>query len=1326
MILAAMALLTLSLNAQLKASKRGVVQPTTSTEKVDTPPDGYFRMGPSRASTTPVTPPYSNSFSSSEWDWWEAIDVNNDEQTSSWSTTRYGIWALYQNQARYGYLSSAAADDWLVTAPIYLEAGKTYKFYIDTKAESGTYPERLEVKMANANTATALSSGTTIIGSTNVNFTTYQTLSNENVTVSTTGNYYIGIHAISDANQYYLYVDNFVIDVEADPVHDLSVSLNAPATAGAGSTVTLTATVTNTGNYDENSYTVTFTANGTTIATQTGGTLAQGASATFTTTYTTDADAGTVNFGANVACTDDAEASNNNATASTELFILAPPENVNATGSDQSGTMTWTAPTIESTVGTVTETFDDTDVFPTFGLGGITDTQHSGAFGDWTLYDPTGDDVYYYQNQTFENQGEPAAWMPFDPTAASVSQTAHSGNQYMVSFCDANNSSGSFPPTNHWLISPELSGNAQTITFYERVITAQYGAESYEVLVSSTDNDPASFTSIQNFSSSETTWTSRSVDLPAGTKYFAIRHYSTDIFGMLIDDVTYEGFISGPKPVSYNVYLDGQLVGNVDANTFSYTFNNVSDGEHECAVSAVYSLGESEAVPTTFTIEPKTATPTLSMVDNGNGTYTITATAAAPDNDAEVTLNVTGQQPVTGTGNASITITQTNEGQNVAATATAQATGKLVSNEASENYTIPALPITPTPSITYVVNGDNVVITASGQGEVTLNVTGQQPVTSNGSVSITVPRTDQNYNVTATATAQANYHQVSATATEQITVPFLQTEKPSITYTTQGETVVITATATEPDTDAEVTLTVGNGEPVTGIGSVSVTVPCGVQSSSVTATATAQVNGKAQSETETAQITIPAGDGWTQMTETYDNPNDLLSFKVKVGADTTMVMMIDQFLAPTVNNDHPSSYTYVLKETINGEEKSSNPASVPVYKTNSTMYSLYTEAEVLADSTYDENRLTANVLNSEIDYDVVPDNNVLYYSLYRGGKDEPTPVVDVDHRISQLQKFEDKVGDNVTYYLTENHLSGITPRYEHIGSQTVERLDMDYVIGTDENKLSYVPVIWTFGLYTARGDGKNNSYGSDIKNSYLGKVNISVTGFKNDENNTTGQWVYQDGSADGITYCVYSPIITLNGFTPEDGGANDGDTYQYVPYMYRVWCTYTNAHNFTFLANPDGRKHLVDAGPIEAPFLIGEVTADDPAWNNNGEEVTIGRALASGEEQQPWSFGVPKTEDSKNVEFVARFYYKKIVTPAAQANGLRGNRGSERAFAIAQNSDDGSGIVTGISELSEITYVVSKTYVNAQGMQTDKPFDGLNIVVTRFSDGTTTTTKVVR
>ena len=917
---------------------------------------------------------------------------------------------------------------------------------------------------------------------------------------------------------------SFTYEYDAQPKHDLAIALSAPTTAAAGSTVTLTATVTNNGDYDENGYTVTFTANGTTINTQTGGSLAQGASATFTYTYTTtDAQGGTnVNFGASVACTDDAVATNNEATASTSVLACPPPENVAATPDGNSGTMTWTAPII----GLVPATL-------------IWDFEGEADFTAFTTIDSDGDGYNW-------------AWHYNDNTSGSNLEV-HSGNGQIYSQSYDKATSTVLYPDN-WLISPEVTLGG-TLSFWAcGQDPNQYWNEVFAVYVCvGSYNGVSDFIKISPDITTTHAMTEYSYDLSQyqGQGYFAIRHYNVhDEFYLVVDDITLETMLPGEQPTSYNIYLDGQLEGNVDANTFSYTFNNVTPGEHECAVSAVYDLGESAAVPATFTAQAQTAAPSIAITSQ-------------TDNE--------------------------------------------------------------------------VVITATGNGTVTLTINGQT-VEGEGSASITLPRQMQDYNVTAEATAQVSGELISPTTTETITVPGM------------------------------------------------------------------------------------SNDGWTQMTGTYNNPNDLLSFKVKVDNDTTDIMLIDQFMASTVYNNHPDKYTYVLKETIDGEEMSSTPTSIPVYKTNSTMYSLYTEEEVLADDKYDDNKLMANVLNSEMDYDVVPDHNALYYSLYRGGKDEETPVIDVDHRISQLQKFEDKVDDNVVYYFNENHTSDIAPMYEHIGSQIVERIDMDYVTGTETDKLSYVPVIWTFGLYTAREDGKNNSYGSDIKESYLGKVDISVAGYKNDGDSITGQWKDDHGT----TYCVYAPIITLQGHTPEVVNANDGDTYEYVPYMYRVWCTYENAHNFTHVVNPDGKKRLVDAGPIEAPFLIGEATAEDSVWHNNGEEVVFGRALESGESQQPWSFGVPVTEPSKNVEFVARFYYKKIVTPAAQVNGLRGNRGDARAFAIAEKGGDGKDITTGISELGDITYVVSRTYVNAQGMQSDVPFDGLNIVITRYSDGTTSTTKVVR
>ena len=61
------------------------------------------------------------------------------------------------------------------------------------------------------------------------------------------------------------------------------------------------------------------------------------------------------------------------------------------------------------TLGAVTETFDDESVFPAFGLGGITATQHTGAFGEWTLYDGNGMPVYGLEsNDSSSDDGDPS------------------------------------------------------------------------------------------------------------------------------------------------------------------------------------------------------------------------------------------------------------------------------------------------------------------------------------------------------------------------------------------------------------------------------------------------------------------------------------------------------------------------------------------------------------------------------------------------------------------------------------------------------------------------------------------------------------------------------------------------------------------------------------------------------------------------------------------------------------------------------------------------------------------------------------------------------
>ena len=525
-----------------------------------------------------------------------------------------------------------------------------------------------------------------------------------------------------------------------------------------------------------------------------------------------------------------------------------------------------------------------------------------------------------------------------------------------------------------------------------------------------------------------------------------------------------------------------------------------------------------------------------------------------------------------------------------------------------------------------------------------------------------------------------------------------QTAPPVITYTVDGEYVTITATG-----NGTVTLNVPGYDPVIDEnGEASITIPCGAVSNTITVTATAKEDGKDESIPTTEQITIPAGSGWLLMDGTYNNPNDLLSFQ-RNGED---IALIDQFLASTLENEHPDHYTYTLRQTTNGEAMTSTPVSIPVYKTSSTMQGFYTKGQV--DTADLKMELKSQVINSEMDFDVKPDRNTLYYSLYRSNLNGDYPVIDVPHRVSQLQRFQEMVGDYPQYFLFETHQDGVAPRYDHIGSQIVERLDTNYVQGEFNDELSYVPVIWTYGLYTARGDGKNNSYGSDIKREYLGGVSATITGEKSDYS-AYGMW-----TANGVEYCVYTPVITITGTPPAIKTDNDGDVSTYVPYMYRAWCLYEGAHDFT--RNSDGQ--LIDNGVMTAPILLDERVSTETGEILGGPwQVGMGRL--------PWAFGIPVDEDGDNVTFAIRFYYKKVVTDAGQGepNNLRDG---EEEYYIVECEGDAQGITTAINELFNGRVPVETIYYNSVGMQSDKPFDGINIVVTHYSDGTSTTTKVVR
>lgn len=185
----------------------------------------------------------------------------------------------------------------------------------------------------------------------------------------------------------------------------------------------------------------------------------------------------------------------------------------------------------------------------------------------------------------------------------------HSGKQYLSSFygfdiesLDMETMDMDYAEQDDWIISPELSGREQEISFwYQAPSYGMMASEYFYIQTSTTDDKLESFTPLTEdlvevkTSPEETDWQEFKITLPAGTKYFAIDRNDGADDGMwfMIDDITYEKVKK--LPVSYNIYLDHKLVATIPGDAVDYTIECDIDKLHEYSITAVYSNGvESE------------------------------------------------------------------------------------------------------------------------------------------------------------------------------------------------------------------------------------------------------------------------------------------------------------------------------------------------------------------------------------------------------------------------------------------------------------------------------------------------------------------------------------------------------------------------------------------------------------------------------------------------------------------------------------------------------------------------------------------------------------
>lgn len=122
-------------------------------------------------------------------------DVNKDRKT--WTPTSKG--------ARYQFNKDKDADDWLFTPSVKVEAGKVYELTLKVYVNSANSPETFEVKAGRNAVAAAMT--TEVLSSTTINAVAASPVEVKGYfSPEETGSFHIGIHAISPANMWYLFV----------------------------------------------------------------------------------------------------------------------------------------------------------------------------------------------------------------------------------------------------------------------------------------------------------------------------------------------------------------------------------------------------------------------------------------------------------------------------------------------------------------------------------------------------------------------------------------------------------------------------------------------------------------------------------------------------------------------------------------------------------------------------------------------------------------------------------------------------------------------------------------------------------------------------------------------------------------------------------------------------------------------------------------------------------------------------------------------------------------------------------------------------------------
>ena len=491
----------------------------------------------------------------------------------------------------------------------------------------------------------------------------------------------------------------------------------------------------------------------------------------------------------------------------------------------------------------------------------------------------------------------------------------------------------------------------------------------------------------------------------------------------------------------------------------------------------------------------------------------------------------------------------------------------------------------------------------------------------------------------------------------------------------------------------------------------------------------------------------PGNGTWT-INFTYDKINNVDY------VDFGDLIIRDNFVVDVSNNEHPSQYIYEVKfnvvpdnsvENHNFDEAHGSAFRVPIYKTASRINNSYTAAEVSGDM---DRSIEVEDLTFGERVQYSSKTEILRYDVYRWNDTEETLyIVDEvydDDTEQDLPPNGIAGNQGEGYTVSMNNVNG--QYYYNGGTVAVSTTGytfvdfIDYYPAAIDTARAYIyaPVVESFTTGKSSVGVKRtdyNTYGGPQQVAAVGVLDVKVQ--QPDVNSqSVGYMSTYNWTNDGKTYAYYKVPLTIS---KKDVPAG------YGIYKIRAWreidAQYLNEEHAD--VSDEIARRMDSSYPFEDitfdPNVQNPAAAMDAIDELGVTEKTLEGVTTVAKTYTTGTFGAQKVGDGAGeiaelpMKFYVRIYFTRNANlPVAQTSNAPRLKDATAAdgkyyivekeipFTITKNN-----IITAIDQLNA-RQVAGVKYYNVAGVESDRPFHGVNIVVTRYTDGSMTTTKVVK